>query len=382
MSKTKENKKNLIVRIFDVGHGDSILIEFPDGKDGKHLGIIDCNSHASSNRIAESNNQDRSVPKILSYLTNNLNDKKKELDYIVDFICLSHYHIDHYNGIGCLIKGLQKYNIPIKEFWDPGISRKKYEALREMVEKKRSREKHGNATQLSNIVDVLDRISIDNKLEFKPLVKIEQNIKTISDVRIDIIAPYGNHWYDYSKYLVTSDRDDSTMEHLVCSAMMLTYGQGRIILGADLCNEAWNIIMDKFVGESLRSNVVKVSHHGSCEGNFPEKSLWDKIAFVDKTVATISGGYRKDISLKCTIQELGKYSVLTYCTGNHDDIQYEEPSSMKNKSQVIKHSYRDESKLTIKKAGSYHGDISIYMDCNGNVTVEPEFDNPVISTKV
>ncbi len=363
-----QGKKDcLTVKVFDVGHGDSILVEFPDGK---NLGIIDCNTHSASNRGAGCDDYDSSEPKILAYL----NDKLKAIpDYIVRFICLSHYHIDHYRGMGCLMRTLQDNGTSIEEFWDPGVSKRKFQMLREMAEKGNP-ETLEKADQLRDLFCVLYHLRKEGKLQHKPVVKMERQACVISGVRIDMIAPYCNHWSDYTDYVATSRNFISQKEHLVCSAIMMTYGRGRIILGSDLPNSAWEEIVEKHKGKPLRSHFVKASHHGSVEGNFlpNDQSLWKRIAFSGRTVAAISGGYRSDISLEKTIQELDTFSVPTYCTGNLLKQYSEESEFLKALLPDAKEFYVNDSRSVTENCDSYHGDITVYIERDGLTKVETE----------
>jgi len=358
----------LSIKIFDVGHGDSILVEFPDGIS---FGIIDCNTNVPTNRGAGCDDYDISEPKILAYLRDKF---KARSDYVVRFLCLSHYHIDHYRGMGCLVRKLLENNIPIEEFWDPGISQKKFDALRKMSEKKRNPETTEKLDQLDDLFGALEPLMNGGQLQYKPIAKTEQKACVISDVEIDIIAPDGNHWLDYSGYMATSENVTSQKEHLVCSGIMMTYGKRRIILGSDLSSKAWERVVEKHEEESLRSHFVKASHHGSEEGNFlpDNQSLWTEIAFSDETVSVISGGYRSNISLHKTIRELQDLSIPVYCTGNFLKEDHNGVKFLEGLPTDVRDLYQNDSRAVIRNHDSYHGDISVYIDPDGSITVEPE----------
>lgn len=363
-----ESKKDcLTIKIFDVGHGDSILVEFPDGIS---FGIIDCNTNVPTNRGAGCDDDAKAEPKILAYLRDKF---KARSDYVVRFLCLSHYHIDHYRGMGCLVRKLLENNILIEEFWDPGISQKKFDTLRKMSEKG-NRETIEKTTQLMDLIDVLNPLREADKLQHKPIAKMEQKACVISDVEIDIIAPYCNHWSGYVNYMATSENFTSQKEHLVCSGIMMTYGKRRIILGSDLSSKAWEKIVEKHEEESLRSHFVKVSHHGSEEGNFlpGNQSLWTNIAFSGETVSAISGGYRSDISLDKVIRELRTLSIPIYCTGNFLKKYHNGGKFLEDIPTEAKELYSNDSRSAVTNHDSYHGDISVYIERDGLITVEPE----------
>src|ERR1051325_6771563 len=76
------------VHFFDVGQGDSILIELPTDE----IIIIDCHVSAEST--------DRKPP-VLSYLQQNA--KKRKKPYNIDLLCLTHPDRDHYRGMNDLL---------------------------------------------------------------------------------------------------------------------------------------------------------------------------------------------------------------------------------------------------------------------------------------
>ena len=338
MGKKRDKRSELIIRIFDVGHGDSILIEFPDKK---HVGIIDCHTHGHSHRGCGAKSWDKSEPKVLTYLRNRL-DKGEEL--IVAFVCLSHFHHDHYLGFGRLIKEIEKRKV-IEPFKSEGM-------------------------------------------ELSPLVKPQWQICNIANVYIDILAPNGWHWEDYNKFLLSPDwkryskeNKRHTDEHLVCSAIMLRYGKARVLLGADLTCCAWDKVIDRW-GKDIKAHAAKVSHHGSYDGNFlpPDslhgQSLWEYIRIKGLTVAVISGGYRKNLPHVDTIIELKAKGVNTYCTGDFTRLFRHDPILRSKLVEDVSEHIASTSEPIIEHTHTYHGDIMLRVCDDGKVRPKTEYNLP------
>jgi beta-lactamase superfamily II metal-dependent hydrolase len=89
---------DLVIHILNVGHGDAILVEFPEGADHKReRGIVDCYKGS----------------KMLAYL--------KKLDAVrpeksMAFVCATHPHRDHILGVNKLLNERSP-----GEFWDSGF---------------------------------------------------------------------------------------------------------------------------------------------------------------------------------------------------------------------------------------------------------------------
>lgn len=368
-----EKCPGLTIRIFDVGHGDSILIEFPDGK---HIGIIDCHVHQHSHRGCGAKFWDKSEAKVLTYLRTRL---KNGEDFRVAFVCLSHFHDDHYLGFGRLIKELQNWDVVINKLWDPGKSIRK--SIVKRLEKFGCTEKQRNSIlELEDFYKALKPFK-NKGMKFEALVKPQKQIYNIANVDIDILAPDGWHWDEYNGFLLSSNWADysrentvGTDEHLVCSALMLRYGKAKVILGGDLTCLAWNKVVDNWGHAYIRANAVKVSHHGSKEGNFlyPPKqkeyqSLWEHIRIENSTVAAISGGYRQNLPHIDTIAELNANRVETYCTGYLARPLEQDPIWETGLPEDVCIHLETVSKPIIEDGSTYHGDIMLRIDDDGAV---------------
>jgi beta-lactamase superfamily II metal-dependent hydrolase len=126
------NNDELRFHIINVGHGDAILAELPDKKiDGQRyvrFGLIDAGSKENNTEIVE-----KAKNYIKLFLAVRLTpdhnpdtvDPTSDMPYIFEFICLTHPHYDHLNGIMPVLETFGDNNVPLKqkpiEFWDCGF---------------------------------------------------------------------------------------------------------------------------------------------------------------------------------------------------------------------------------------------------------------------
>lgn len=379
MNRNEEGNEHLVIRVFDVGHGDSVVVEFPDGK---HIGVVDCHTHADAHRGFGLESWDSSEPKVLTYLKKRLG---RGDDLAVAFACLSHFHSDHYTGFGRLLSELTKAGVPIKEFWDPGISRRKADAMLELCW---HAEEAKELMELQTTYSAVDACR-ESGTGYRALVRPEEDVLQISDVAVDVLAPNSWHWNNYNMFLGMSDREEysrkyrkSTDEHLACSALMLRYGKLKVLLGADLTSSAWKSAIAYWGTKHLRAHGIKVSHHGSLDGNFlynnyeNRTSLWEHIAIKNVTIAVISGGYRANLPHAETIGELNEKVAQTYCTGNFARFVGEDPIKKIGLPKAVCEHFEACSKPIVEGRGSYHGDITIKLFKNGSVFAKPELTAP------
>ncbi len=197
--------KGLRITFIDVGQGDSTLIEFPKGKrmliDGG--GFYDERFDVGRNVVA---------PVLW---------KKKitTLHYLV----LTHPHPDHLNGLKFIASSFRA-----RELWasGQGFSSTPYHDLMEIVAKKR-----------------MQRIMVHDA--WPP--------RRINGVKVEVLNPPQGSMVD--------QKDSPSQINNRSIVLMITYKNHRFLLTGDIEEEAEARLVES--GKDLRSDVLKVPHHGS-----------------------------------------------------------------------------------------------------------------------
>jgi beta-lactamase superfamily II metal-dependent hydrolase len=109
-NETAPNETALKVYVFNIGSGDHIMLEFPDGS----LGIIDSFYQSSHLELKEA--------PALAFLRKRLEDKQLRGDsspLIINFLCISHADTDHLKGLEGLLSLIReaKKRIRLENLW-------------------------------------------------------------------------------------------------------------------------------------------------------------------------------------------------------------------------------------------------------------------------
>jgi competence protein ComEC len=205
-------QKDLKLTFIDVGHGDSILIEFPEGKkmliDGGGL---------SEDRF----DMGRNV--IAPFLW------QKKIRRI-DMLVLTHPDPDHLKGLNFITS-----EFPIGQFWDNGSQARSepYFQLKETLRQKKIKTQSLNEETPSQIINGVE-ISVLNPPAWNTVQRKVQN---------------------------PSDLNNSSL------VLKLQFKNVSILLTGDIGKEAEGLMLRK--GYPLRADIIKVPHHGSISSSSP-----------------------------------------------------------------------------------------------------------------
>lgn len=192
-------RNNLRITFLYVGQGDCTLIETPDGSNI----LIDCGM-----KDFKFNSGENIVPFL----------KRKGINQI-DLLILTHLHYDHIGGIEYIIN-----NFTVKKIID-------------------------NETKINNsLIRNMENLVIANKI---------QRDKFYSG---DYIEGYGN----IRLFFLNPEKNDSlhSSEHSKSIVLKLKYENTEILFISDLNVEGETLIANTY-GDFLKSDILKVSHHGS-----------------------------------------------------------------------------------------------------------------------
>lgn len=202
-------KDNLVIQCLDVGQGDSILIQFPNGKNmlidagGKCGEFLDTNSGAGT--------------QVLSYL------KKLGINKL-DAALITHPHEDHAGGMVKVLEYIKTdylFVTPLdleNQEVDPAYIKLLEDVVKKNIPLKELREGYS--------------LKIDEKVE------------------ILILNPPKSKLFKGTR----SDLNNNSV------ALLITYKDQKIFLGADIEEEAQEAILNKIPSSC---SIYKVSHHGS-----------------------------------------------------------------------------------------------------------------------
>lgn len=217
------------VTFFQVGEGDSVLLEFD-----RQAILIDTGEMPAKNGSGYC--PAKNV--ILPYL------KKRGINR-VHLILLSHFHSDHYGGIPWILQ-----HIPtVDALWVPSTKSQEQKEFADYMKK--------------------------NASFFPYIVKIDkERICHVSEKASLRLLPMHSYLPAYSE---DNENNRSMM-------VIFTYGEKRFLFTGDMESEAEEIAI-RIAGHDLRADVLKVSHHGS-----NTSSTDDFLRWVHPSLSVISCG--------------------------------------------------------------------------------------------
>lgn len=221
----------LDVLFFDVGQGDAALVRFPNGR---HL-LVDAGPRSPFHDAAES----VILPHLEHYGIERL-----------DAVAISHSDSDHLGGLPSLLRA-----VPVDRVL---LSRQ-----------------HADTELVAETQRLLDSLAVPNEH-----VYAGDTLRLDTTVSIQVLAP------PEGASTLVSDNDASLV-------LRIEYGNTRVLFTGDVEHRSERWLVQRF-GSLLRSDVVKVSHHGSSTS-----STADFVRRVqpDSAVAVVSVGRRNPFGL-------------------------------------------------------------------------------------
>ena len=116
----------LRIHVINVGHGDSILVEFPDTAACLlRFGLVDAGGEDRNTRTKTRDYINTFINYRLERAPTTAAADPNAHDYEFEFICLSHPHADHLYGMMDVLEHFCDTSIPVamrpKQFWDCGF---------------------------------------------------------------------------------------------------------------------------------------------------------------------------------------------------------------------------------------------------------------------
>ena len=244
------NNSELKLHFINVNHGDATIIEFPDYENQQaHFGAIDFGAKLGA---------DRALPRdYMRALIDVRRDGDPTLDYVIDFVCVSHPHDDHYGGLNRFLDEFSdaqhRQNNRILNYWDCGFWT--------------TATRYNQA--LANIRDndfiTFTRVSSGSEFEF-------------GETRVAILAPsidlrnrfdtYGINRNNASIVLRIKFRNSYAI--IAGDAQFASWGKSTEEFprqqGINFIDDALGLTEREDTADQLKCNVLRVSHHGSKHG--------------------------------------------------------------------------------------------------------------------
>ncbi len=233
----------------DVGQGDSILIEWKDnGKD--KIGIIDCNIYKSSNPV----------------LNHIINNKISEIEFLI----LSHPHMDHFSGFVKLLNYCKKKQIFIKRFLHTAQTTPDYlKAASISVEE--SKKLYQLFNQLNSMVDegIISVHSIDDNPDLV--------IPLGDEFKMEILAPSSieiNKYINGENYPFDEESTGHPNANWLSTLFKIYNSETNILLTSDVEADVLTRIGKKNTGRLGKGKIIlaQAPHHGS-KGSL-NKAFW------------------------------------------------------------------------------------------------------------
>lgn len=256
------------IKFFNVGQGDSILLEWQDDNLTK-IGVIDCHKHKSGNPIK-----------------NYLNTKE---NFELEFIILSHPHRDHYSGIEELLDFIESKDYKINFFLHTVSVHPMYLNWAEINE--------DDSIKLELLFDKIIRFNSEKEIIKSIQIGVENwSIDLNEKYAIKLLAPSDLETRTFTSkinyYKEENQNECSAAANLLSSVIKITNRQNSKV--ALLTSDAEILTFERLNKTNLiqtELDYFQVPHHGSKNNHLPD--FWDSLKFKGNTKGIISAGKNK-----------------------------------------------------------------------------------------
>jgi hypothetical protein len=297
----------LAVHVFGAGKGESIVLHLPDGK----WGVVDCFAGSSA---------DVGTNPVLQFL-------REQGVTELEFLCLTHPHDDHYKGMSHLLEAF-----PVRYFWPfVGLSGKHFLQLVEYLQiEARGTAQRSDEESTLEFAKIFGLVRRRQKTQDPPLLQKLPGptvhlypVPFAPDAEFQIIglAPSADQAARYNEGLLRCFDERGTVRsrlpqahhNVISSALLIIFGQTRIVLGGDVEREGWRDALREMGADHLAAHAVKVSHHGSANGYCD--GLWPIFAARGKPIGVVTAYVSQSLPRRVALEEIGRHTdrLLTTC---------------------------------------------------------------------
>lgn len=277
------NNENLELTFFDVGQGDAILLKW-NYQGVSKFGVIDCNEFKGSNELVES-------------------IRAHDITQI-EFVILSHLHLDHFAGLPDLFRYCIENDIKILKFYST------IDSIVLHVYDKIYRSKRLDSI-LSQFMELMEQVKIE---ELIPASCHIEDLKLSEDIELSFLAPDGKAYRDIARQVHNKTHGISTTRediNRLATIIQIRCGSKCIILTSDAVKKSFQKNRNRV---SSTVKLVQIPHHGSI--NNLDKEFWKNLKKEDGCPAIVSIGDVKRDKLPNleTIEFFDKQGFKVYST--------------------------------------------------------------------
>lgn len=286
----------LLVHMLDVGQGDCIYIQLPDGKDM----VIDCANYNDDKKY-----EDKTFDYLDTYIT----------DDTVEYLMLTHCDSDHVYFMDELLKQYQVEKLFMPNVLAaPGTTSKDKKALQDQID----------ALDTSRFTDK-DTIGTVTYAEFFIAALTEPNCEIVLNVDFDantnsiIIEETTYRLVFYcptQEYYDDSNLNSAERKNAISPIGILEYNGRRIMLTGD-SNELNEPLVVERTGK-IDCDVLKVGHHGSATSTL--NPFLDAYTFEYAIISCNTYGNKFNHPRQSTLDRLKAHDIAVYRTDNNGNI--------------------------------------------------------------
>ncbi len=286
----------LLVHMLDVGQGDCIYIQLPDGKDM----VIDC---------ANYNDDGEYEKKTFDYL-----DKYIE-DDTVEYLMLTHCDSDHVYFMDELLERYQVEKLFMPNVLAvPGTTSKDKKALQDQIDaldtsRFTDKDTVGTITYAEFFITALTEPDCEIVLNVDPDANTNSIIIEETTYRLVFYCPTQEYYDDYG--LNTAERKNA-----ISPIGILEYNNRKIMLTGD-SNEINEPLVMARTGK-IDCDVLKVGHHGSETST--SNAFLDEYTFEYAIISCNSYGNKFNHPRQATLDRLKSHNIEVYRTDNNGNI--------------------------------------------------------------
>lgn len=358
--KAEEDDNQLEVHVIGANKGESIVVRLPSGS----WGAVDC--------YTSSLDKDSPTDEFL----------KSRGATQLEFLCLTHPDEDHYKGMSVLVERYAP-----KRFWQFGGFEERQlvnlvlYVLRQ-AELREGRKQNAREHPLSRTLDLINirrksgATDVVEMSDYKILLR-EKGIP--NDVVISCIGPSTNNIHTYRDSLSACFNDEGKpkpkfpklLHNEISAALLIEYGQTRVILGGDMGEKNWREVLRKRDEWhlSLAAQLVKVSHHGSPTGTVEE--VWQAHAEKAPPFAALTPFSARKLPKPHVVEAIRHHCKSVY-TSSVDGVYYlkaQPPIVATNYDKRVQEGIRISAKSFQPRASAQWGCCSFVFDNKGKCQV-------------